>query len=289
MRIGEGKAPGRATAGFRPTIATRLVPPAWDALSIDLIRRGLETERVGFQLILYQEVGSTNEVLRRLAADGAREGTVVLAEAQRMGRGRLGQRALSPARVNLYASALFRPSMGPEAVPVFSFIAALAVSDAILAEGVSAAVRWPNDVLVQGGKVAGTSVVSATVGSQVDYVVLGVGVNVNVDRAALGDEECGATSLSEAAGRPIDRNAFAAAYLNHLERWGHVYRRGGPTAVLTAWRGRNGLAGRRVLVREAGRTHRGRVLGVNAHGEIVLETAPGAVRAMAGADLVMEA
>lgn len=287
MRIGERATPRRGGEGIPAIITPRPAATAGDALSIDLIRRGLETARVGFQPVVYQDVESTNEVLRRLAADGAREGTVVLAEAQRMGRGRTGQTGFAPAGVNLYASALFRPSMGPEAVPVFSFIAALAVSDAILAEGVRAAVRWPNDVLIQGRKVAGTSVVSAIVGAQVDYVVLGIGVKLA--RVALGDEERGAISLSEAAGRPIDRNAFVAAYLNHLERWADVHRRSGPTAVLAAWRGRNGLAGRRVLVRRAGRTHRGRVLGVNAHGEIVLETAPGSVQAVAGADAVMEA
>ena len=144
------------TTAMSPAINGAQRRLAADSLCIDLIRRELTAETVGFEIQLFREVVSTNDALRTLAEAGAREGTVVLAESQRGGRGRLGKAWFSPEGVNLYASVLFRPKISPRAVPVFCCIASLALADAIAAAGVPAGVRWPNDVLVGDGKVAGT-------------------------------------------------------------------------------------------------------------------------------------
>ena len=215
-------------------------PPG--SLSIEVIRRWLDNELVGLHMYLFGTVGSTNAVLRRCADAGAREGTVVLAEEQRNGRGRLGQTWFSPPGVNIYASVLFRPDLPPEAVPGFSLIASLALTDAIWVEGLPAAIREPNDVLIGGRKVGGTLVECATTAGHTDYVILGVGVNVNVTpdalREGLGAASEGATSLRAECGREIDRNAFAAAFLGFLEKWLEAYRARGPRAVTAAWRSR---------------------------------------------------
>jgi BirA family biotin operon repressor/biotin-[acetyl-CoA-carboxylase] ligase len=253
---------------------------AWESTSglcIELIRRHLETQVVGFQIDLYQDVDSTNAVLRRRAEAGAREGTVVLAEAQHAGKGRRGTSWFSPPGLNLYASVLFRPPIGPSGVPVFSFITSLALSDAIRAEGVPATIKWPNDILIEGRKVAGSFGAFATVGDLVDYVILGTGVNLNVEPSlleqGLGAAAPGAISVREAAGRPIDRNDFAAAYLNLLEKWLDTYRVSGPPAVLHAWRERDVLAGRWVAVQGEGERYEGRVLGANSEGQLVVQDA----------------
>jgi BirA family biotin operon repressor/biotin-[acetyl-CoA-carboxylase] ligase len=255
---------------------------AADSLCIDLIRRELVTETVGFAIHLFRDVSSTNDALRPLAEAGAREGTVVLAESQRGGRGRLGKAWFSPEGVNLYVSVLFRPKISPRAVPVFCFIASLALADAIAAEGVPAGVRWPNDVLVGGRKVAGTLSAVATSRDVVDSVILGVGVNLNVSRGALerglGPAADFATSLRESVGHPIDRNHFAASFLNHLPHWFDVYTTRGLGAILVAWKDRDVLRGRVVEVRAAGGTYRGRVAGVDDEGRLVLEQGPAAER-----------
>lgn len=255
---------------------------ACDCLAIDRIRRELATEHVGQQIYLFWEVTSTNDVLRRLAEDGAREGTVVLAEAQSAGRGRPGRRWFSPPAANLYASVLLRPAIPPQAAPVFSLIASLALSDAVWAEGLPAETKWHNDVVIGGRKVGGTLVAWSAAEEHLDYVILGVGVNLNLDRpslaAALGKEAAGATSLREAAGRVIDRNRFAAAFLNCLEKWLDAYRDRGADAVLAAWRGRDMLAGRRVKVRSRDEVYVARVLGVNHSGRLVVETDDGQPR-----------
>jgi BirA family transcriptional regulator, biotin operon repressor / biotin---[acetyl-CoA-carboxylase] ligase len=257
---------------------------------MEQIRRTLATERVGFQTYLFGEVGSTNTVLRRLAETGAPDGTVVLAEMQTMGRGRLGKPWFSPPGLNLYASVLFRPMIPPTMVPVFAFIASLALTDAIWAERVPASIKWPNDVLVEGRKVAGTLAAYASAGDVVEYVILGIGVNLNVDRAtlvtALGPVSALATSLREAAGRRIDRNAFAAAFLNMLEKWDNEYRTRGGDVVLAAWRDRDALAGHLVEIR-GGDPCRGRAIGVNRDGRLVVEEPTGARREILTGEIVI--
>lgn len=243
-------------------------------LTLDLIRRHLTTAKLGRDLRLFDAVASTNEVLRALARDGAADGTVVIADEQTAGHGRLGKRWFSPPGVNLYASALFRPKLPPRDVPGFAFIASLALTDAIAAEGLEPAIKWPNDVLVGRKKVAGSLAECATIGPRVDYVILGVGVNLNVTiaalRGALGDAALAAGSLAEAAGREIDRSVFAATFLNALERWAGIFAEKGPAPMLAAWRDRDILTGRRVQVRGDGETYDGRVLGIDREGYLLL-------------------
>jgi BirA family transcriptional regulator, biotin operon repressor / biotin---[acetyl-CoA-carboxylase] ligase len=264
---------------------------AHDYLSIEHIRRRLATDRVGTRIHLFTEVESTNETLRRLADGGAIEGTVVLAESQTAGRGRLGRRWFSPAGLNLYVSVLFRPLIHSSAVPVFSFVASLAVSDAVDAYGVTAKLKWPNDVLLGDRKVSGTLVAFTTKESFAHYVILGVGVNLNVDavtlRRALGPPGAGATSLSEEAGQPVERNVFAARFLNHLESWSNAYRARGPHAVLAGWRRRDGVVGRRVEIREPDRSYRGTARGVTDAGRLLVETMDGARREVVTAEVVV--
>jgi biotin-(acetyl-CoA carboxylase) ligase len=147
-------------------------------LNVEAIHRQLRTRTVGRRVDLYDEVASTNATLSELA--GAPEGTVVLAESQTAGRGRGDTAWFSPPGMNLYASVLLKPAIAPAAVPVFTFIASLALADAIRALGLQPAVKWPNDVLVKGGKVAGVRAELVSRGDELDHVILGVGVNVNV-------------------------------------------------------------------------------------------------------------
>jgi BirA family biotin operon repressor/biotin-[acetyl-CoA-carboxylase] ligase len=248
-------------------------------LSVEEIQRQLSASIVGRQVHLFGEVESTNAVLCSLARQGAVEGTVVLADSQTHGRGRRGQPWFSPGGVNLYASVLFRPSFHPGEAPRFSFIASLALGDAVKELGLSPAIKWPNDVLVNRKKVAGSLVECATQADAIEYLVLGVGVNVNVTtaalRAALGPSAVAATSLCAAAGRELDRNALAAAYLSRLDAWAYRYRTEGPAPILAAWRDRDILTGRRVEARAELARVEGRALGVDGSGRLVLEDAGG--------------
>jgi BirA family biotin operon repressor/biotin-[acetyl-CoA-carboxylase] ligase len=243
-----------------------------EALNIDLIRQHLDTQTVGRRLVLHEAVASTNATLRKLAGAGTPDGTVVLAERQTAGRGRGNKTWFSPAGVNLYASILFRPPIAPPAAPGFAFIASLALADAIRELGIPVALKWPNDVLVGGRKVAGVRGETTLRGNAVDYVVLGVGINLNVThealRTGLGEMARFATSLREALGRAVDRNAFAGRFLTRLEQRLGQYQQKGEPAILAEWRKLDVLTGRRVIVREGQTVFEGRVLGVNAEGQL---------------------
>jgi BirA family transcriptional regulator, biotin operon repressor / biotin---[acetyl-CoA-carboxylase] ligase len=249
--------------------------PGLDGLDVGAIRRRLAGEVLGTHVYVFSEVVSTNAALRDLADAGAREGTVVIAESQRRGRGRFGTEWFSPPGLNLHVSVLLRPNIAPSAAPIFSFIASLALTEAIWELGVPASVKWPNDVVVRGRKVAGARLDLGIVGDGVSYAVIGVGINANVLHAdlarALGEAAADATSLREALGRPVDRNTLAAGFLNQLEKWLALYRARGADAVATAWRERDILTGRRVAIKNFDNAFVGRVAGIDANGFLVVD------------------
>jgi BirA family biotin operon repressor/biotin-[acetyl-CoA-carboxylase] ligase len=251
-------------------------------INIDRIRqRLLSSTIVGRDLRILESVPSTNGALAALAREGADEQTA--------GQGRPGRTWFSPPGVNLYASVLFRPTIPAREVPAFSFITSLALSDAVAAEGLAPAIKWPNDVLVGRRKVAGTLVEFASSGRKVDHVILGVGVNLNVTAAALAGALGGAAhaagSLGEAAGRAIDRSLFTANFLGFLDRWARTHAEQGPGPVLKAWKDRDILTGRRVQVRGAAGVLEGRVLGVDRQGYLVLREPRGARRRVLEGDV----
>ena len=245
---------------------------AKEALNIDAIRQQLATHTIGRRIVLHEVVASTNASLRELAEAGALEGTVVLAESQTAGRGRGRKAWFSPSGVNLYASILLRPPVGAAAAPKLTFIASLALADAIRELGVTVGVKWPNDILVQDRKVAGVRSEMITRGNAVDYIVLGIGVNLNVTRAVLrvglGATARSATSLREALGRAVDRNAFTARFLTHLEERLATYQAKGAAPILAEWRELDVVTGRRVEVREGRTVFTGRALGLDAEGHL---------------------
>lgn len=260
-----------------------------EPLSIERIRQTLTAETVGSKIYLLGEVPSTNSVLHRLAQAGAPEGTVLLAEGQTAGRGRQGKTWFSPGGMSLCVSVLFRPRLTLKEVPVFSFIASLALADAIREEGVEPAIKWPNDILVGKRKVAGILAESAGTDVEVEFVIVGAGANLNVEReafrSALGAAAQSAVSLHEVAGREIDRNTFAGRFLTLLEEWFQIYLFKGASVVLQAWRDRDITTGRRVEVREGPQVYDGRALGVNREGHLVVRDAHGQVHRVVSGEI----
>jgi BirA family biotin operon repressor/biotin-[acetyl-CoA-carboxylase] ligase len=167
-------------------------------------------------------------------------------------------------------------------VGALSFIASLAVVDAIKGLGLDPAIKWPNDVLVDRKKVAGALAECATRDDRIEHVILGVGVNLNVTRemlvAGLGAEARAAGSLRSAANHDIDRNAFAAAFLSALDAWFRLYRDYGSRRIVAEWRDHDIVGGRRIEVRGEAKPYEGRALGVNAEGYLVVREPRGTRR-----------
>jgi len=226
----------------------------------------------------FEEVGSTNEVLKLRARDAWPEWTVALAERQTEGRGRHG-RAWISAPGNLHLSVLIRPALPAGAASVLPLAAGLAVCQAVAEGGVAAELKWPNDVLVHGRKLAGVLVESASGSRGIESAVVGVGVNVGVVPAELAPDEAERiTSIAAQTGAKADILVVAAAVLVRLRVCYDALAKGGPAAVVQGWL-RHAVPwwGRGVEVRSEGRKLSGIARGVDARGALLLEDASGFV------------
>ncbi len=224
-------------------------------LNVSAIKEALKTRVIGREVCYWPEVESTNTTAMHLAEEGAPEGAVVLSDAQSAGRGRAGKLWYSPPGLNLYLSVLFRPTLKPQEAPPLALIGSLALADAMEAEGAKVQLKWPNDVLLDGKKAAGVLSELHTLGGKIEAFILGMGVNLNVDRQmlhrALGEAAWGAVSLKEVLGREVQREAFAVCLLESLEQRYNQFLREGTRAVVEEWKARSFL-GQRVLVVEEG-------------------------------------
>ncbi len=225
-------------------------------------------------------VGSTNDALRERARLGAPTWSVVLAERQTAGRGRRGHAWASPAG-NLHVSVLVAAPSRSEARPLLPLLAGLSVAEALVEFGVDARLKWPNDVLVGGRKLAGVLAEGWSGGEPPELVVLGVGVNVCVDpQGLLAALPARTTSIAALTGAIPDRLVVAAAVLTRLfER--HAELEKGGLGLIQAWRARAvPWWGRLVEVVSGDEAVRGVAEGVDAAGGLVLRLADGGRRTL---------
>lgn len=264
-------------------------------LTRESIERGLATRLVGRPLEVRETVPSTNDLVREAGRRGAPEGLAVLADAQTAGRGRLGRTWASPPGVNLYCSVLLRPEIPARFAPQVTLLAGVAVAAAALAEGVLPVLKWPNDLLLDDLKAAGV-LAELEVGPDgaVDFVVLGIGLNLNVEPDALpADVAPLATSFAAVLGRPVDRPAFARRLLEALDAWVARFGRDGFGPVRDAWTRLSGLPGRRLsvaLVAPGGATEvvTGVARGLGDDGALLLDTPAGSRAILSGHVTVLE-
>lgn len=254
-----------------------------------MLEERLKTVIVGRVVYHYENVPSTNDVAHRLGREGVPEGAVIIAGSQSEGRGRGGKAWFSPSDVNLYCSVVLRPELPPQDVPLLTLISSVVLVDTLESYGVKGGIKWPNDILVDGRKVAGVLTEASTTGGRVDFLVLGFGVNVNATRAlldsGLGGDAKGATSLVEILGREVDLVEFAASLLTRLEEWYLAFLREGRRIIVAAWNDRSIMAGRRVEVQEATGAVVGKVLGIDAEGHLVVEPLPGKTHRVISGDV----
>ncbi len=241
---------------------------------------------LGMQRIDLEACGSTNDEAARLARAGAHHGTVVLAERQTAGRGRDGRPWASPQGCGLYLSAVLRPPLPLADVPPMTLAIGVGLCDAVRAAGVAGALKWPNDMLVGTRKLAGVLVEAQSQGSRLEAVIVGIGVNLA--SAQLGemppDIAARAVSLEEAAGAPIDREAFIAALLAHVEHWVDRYTAVGLSEIIPAWTERmaHGLAARAIV---EGRPMAGTMVGLDSDGSLLLRDVDGLVHRVRTGDV----
>jgi BirA family biotin operon repressor/biotin-[acetyl-CoA-carboxylase] ligase len=249
----------------------------------------LQTRRLGRTCHYSPVLASTNTSLRALGEQGSPEGTSVFADAQTAGRGQAGKVWISPPQRNLYVSILLRPPMAPTQAPLMSLLAAVALVDTLRQEGAVCGIKWPNDVLICGRKVAGILTEMETARDAIRFVVVGIGVNVNMTQEEierhLGSIAHTATSLQVALGRGIGREPLLAALMASLEHWYERLTGEGEEALHAAWESRSLMRGRRISARTHETAWHGVAEGINRAGHLVLRQDSGVAVVLTSAEV----
>ncbi len=258
-----------------------------DVLMPESIQAGLECLRVGSRVRCFEETDSTNLQACRLGDEGEIDGLVVIADRQTSGKGRMGRQWESPGGVNLYASILLRPAILPFEAPKLTFLSAVAVCRAITScTGLQPTVKWPNDILLGGAKVAGLLNEMSSETDQVHYVVLGIGVNLNMRANQFpADLRYPATSLAIVAGQPVSRLDFVRTLLREIDALYQIYLEQGSAPIMAAWTELCDLTGKAVEVDCNQLKIAGTMIGLAEDGALLVRTATGKIENIYAGDV----
>ncbi|MDA8124360.1 MAG: biotin--[acetyl-CoA-carboxylase] ligase [Deltaproteobacteria bacterium] len=261
-----------------------------DRLLPSEISDGLKTRIMGRGEIRHlEEAASTNQTAKEMAISGAPEGSLVVAEAQSWGRGRLDRCWFSPAGQGIYASLIIRPPLPPSEASRLVLLTAVAVAEALReTTGLAATIKWPNDILVGGRKMAGILTELAMEMDAVNYMVIGLGLNVNIDEAAFPAEfRSAATSVLLETGVPFSRVLLLRRFLEAFENRYLLFRESGFAPILARWKTLTDMTGRQVTVQTVGGSYRGKVAGFDGDGFLILRDEKGGKLRLVSGDVQM--
>lgn len=262
-----------------------------DVLHADDLLSLLQSVRVvGRDIRVFEETASTNDIVEKLARDGVKEGVVVFAESQSKGRGRLGRKWISPPRKGLWFSVLLRPNLRPQAATQLTVAAATALYRAIReVAGISPEIKWPNDILVDGRKIAGVLTELSAELDHINHLILGIGVDVNLAATEFPpDLRKIATSLKAETGKHIHRADLAAAILRELD---HDYARicnGDFAKLADEWEQHCTTIGQRVSINIGDRITHGHAEALDDDGALLVRTQHGRLERIIGGDVTLQ-
>ncbi len=250
----------------------------------DLIQ-GLRTRIIGKDIRLFPEAVSTNTLAMDAASQGAPEGTVIIAETQTGGKGRLGRQWISP-KGNLYLSVILRPDIPTHKAPLITLVGAVAVASTIRKHcAVQAAIKWPNDILISGKKVAGLLTEMSAEPDRIRHLALGIGVDVNMELPELPlDVRMNTTTLAVEAGAKIDRTLLLQQLLRNLEHWYRIFL-ANEADVLKEWELLNMTIDCRVTVSGMGEVFEGLAQGIDREGRLMVALDDNTIRIVAAGDV----
>jgi BirA family biotin operon repressor/biotin-[acetyl-CoA-carboxylase] ligase len=263
--------------------SSRLLP--WE------ITENLRTKYIGKEIHHFDTIDSTQDLAVRLAERNAHEGTIIIAEKQKKGRGRIGRQWSAP-EGGIWLSLILRPKMPTAESTILPLAAALAVCDAIRYEcDVDAKVKWPNDILIRGKKVAGILVEMSCEADRINYVVIGIGINANVNiRKIIGIAKrtpgyYGATSLMKETGDRIDRISLVRSLLTKLEEIHLTLEARRTEPVIQAWKERSDMMGSNVTVFQDEVCFKGQAVDIDYDGALLVKLPDGNVKRVVAGDV----
>jgi len=256
-----------------------------DKLIPEEISYRLGTKTIGKRIYSYESTGSTNDIAQRLAESGSPEGTAVFSEGQSKGRGRLGREWSSPKGKGIYLSLILRPKISPTHASKITLMSAIAVATAIRKiTDLTALIKWPNDIMVNGHKVCGILTEMSAEINTVKYVVLGIGINVNTEKEHLPK---GASSLKSELGEAISRVELTQELLREIEHQYRLFREEGFEHIITGWRNFSYMLGERVRVMCQDKKIEGYAVDLDSNGALVIRLDSGFTENVTAGDVIM--
>jgi BirA family biotin operon repressor/biotin-[acetyl-CoA-carboxylase] ligase len=248
------------------------------------VQRGLKTATFGREIVYHDKVESTNDIAKYLALKGAPEGTIVIAEKQTTGRGRMGRRWFSP-EGGLWFSLILRPGLVPGEVPLLALMLGVGVAKALMARGLECTLKWPNDILIKEKKVCGILTEIDAEMDRVNYVIAGIGINVNNEIKDFPSEYKGSsTTVKKEINREISRVKLLRRILEELEEAYFALEKKGGQALLQDWRQLSSTLGRKVKVVTRRRTIEGTALDVAEDGALLIQLGNGRLEKLLSGD-----
>jgi BirA family biotin operon repressor/biotin-[acetyl-CoA-carboxylase] ligase len=269
--------------GYRITKTPEKVTP-------DEIRLGLKTETLGRNIHHEESIDSTQKIAHRLAYEGSPEGTVVIAEEQLSGRGRMDRRWHSPKSTGVWMSVILRPNIPPPKAPQLTLITAVAVVQAIEElTGLTPQIKWPNDILMNGKKVTGILTELQADADRIISIIIGIGINVNQQLDDYPDELKNiATSLSIEKGEKLSRADLIKILLGKLENLYKLYLDKGFYPIKLLWESYAVSIGKNLTARTITGSIYGKALGITDDGVLMIEDSNGKVHHVYSADIELD-
>ncbi len=258
-----------------------------DRLIPQEIEMGLKTELIGGNIITYQSCSSTSDIAEEKARSGEKEGTVVFAEYQSKGRGRLGRLWRSEKSKNLLCSVILRPQIHPSVSSILTVLVALSVCEILRKYGLSPLIKWPNDVMVKNKKIGGILTEIKTEADLVEYVILGIGINVNSEMRKMNPDIAGtSTSVFDECGYRVDRIEAGRNLLAALDkRYKHVKNKK-PGALIKEYIDYSSTLGNIVDIKVGSRTVHGYAQGFDDTGALIIRKDDNSIEKVNSGELV---
>ena len=271
-----------------PRLGYRL-EQAPDLLNPEEIQTGLTTHVFGRSMQYHAEVASTQYEAKRLAESNAEEGTLVVAEAQSEGRGRRDRYWVSPPRMGIYLSLILRPDLEPLNIAQIPIVMGIGICESISqVTGLQPRIKWPNDVLLEGKKVAGILVEMSAEPERVHYIILGIGINVNTPVSMFPDNlRSTATSLAEVAGHPVCRRTLVQRLLPNLESIYNEFKRVGFEDLMERWRLWDQTIHSWVEISDASGSFVGYALDIDKDGALIVKDQKDKIRRVLSGDVTL--
>lgn len=241
---------------------------------------------IGREIFYYEHVGSTNTVALDLA-ESREEGTVIVADSQEKGRGRLGRSWISPPGANIYMSIILKPDLAPMDTTLITLMAAVACTHALRrTTGLAISIKWPNDLMVSGRKIGGILTDLKTEQKRILFAVVGIGINVNSDLDDFPDDVRKiATSLKNETGRTFSREGLIMELLNEMDIWYRHLKSLSREHILSAWKGLTSTLGEKVVVATGQETLTGIAESVDEAGMLLLRLPSGEMKRISSGDV----